>query len=54
MLDFPKIWRIFSFNKATKGGTMGRTPAELLALADVNPELDQVGSRFNLRLQIVD
>lgn len=31
---------------------MGRTPEELLALATINPELDQVSTYFTLRLQI--
>jgi hypothetical protein len=33
---------------------MRRTPEELLALADINPELDQVSNCFILSLQAID
>ena len=33
---------------------MGRTPDELLALATIDPELDQVSTCFTLRLQNID
>jgi hypothetical protein len=43
---FPSLTK---FGKASF--TMGRTPEELLVLADINPELDQVSSFFIFRLQ---
>lgn len=33
---------------------MGRTPKELLALADINPELEQVSIYICLRLKIIE
>jgi hypothetical protein len=33
---------------------MGRTPEELLALATIDPELDQVSACLDLRLQTID
>jgi hypothetical protein len=33
---------------------MGRTPEEVLALADINPELEQVSHYLLLELQVID
>ncbi len=33
---------------------MGRTPEEILALATIDPELDQVSTCFTLRLPTID